>query len=89
MTRSATLTAAHILKRRVIDRHGEEVGSIEDLVIEPARGMIEYIILELEDERRVSVPFNALRVETTHRGAVELGVSRATLYRSGPPAADG
>ena len=76
------IKARQMIGQSVVDPNGDVVGTLEDLVIEPERGMIVYIVLELATGRRFSVPYHAVRVDGTRDHRVKIQLDRGTLERA-------
>lgn len=72
MTRNMTLSATTMIGDRVLDKDGEEVGRLEDLMIDLDRGIVSYAVLSfggilgIGEEYR-GVPWSALEVDTENR----------------------
>jgi sporulation protein YlmC with PRC-barrel domain len=65
------LTAAETLGgERIIDRHGEDLGTIDDLMIDVAEGTIEFAVVATDDlrgARRLTIPWKSLTRDNERR----------------------
>ena len=80
------LTATSIMADKVIDRSGEKLGAVKDIMIDITTGKIEYVIIEFGGflgigEKFFAIPFRLLTVNTEEHAWV-LDQSRATLEKA-------
>jgi sporulation protein YlmC with PRC-barrel domain len=81
-----TIRASQLLEAEVVDRQGQRLGKVSDLLIEdPGPANICYALVEIEPppasgERTVAVPWSVLR-PGGHEHQLRLDVSRAALGR--------
>ena len=68
---------------RVVNRAGEELGTIEEVMIDLERGTVAYVVVSCAGpgERLVAVPWTALTIESERRCFV-LDADRARLDRA-------
>lgn len=72
-----------LVGRNVVNAHGEDLGRIEEFVIDPERGRIEYAVLSFGEpfgigEKFFAVPWEALRLDCTNNDFV-MNVEMETL----------
>ncbi len=66
-----TLSASTIHNTNVVNRAGEDLGSIEDLMIDPTTGRVQYAVLDFGGflgigDKLFAVPLEAFDVDTTN-----------------------
>ena len=66
-----TLSASTIRNTDVVNRAGEDLGTIEDLMIDPARGRVQYAVLDFGGflgigDKLFAVPLEAFDVDTAN-----------------------
>ena len=71
-----------MLGKTVTDRNGANVGVINDLIIEPDRGMIIYIVLELQTGTTRSIPYNAITFDSDTDNHLTLNMDHQTLLKT-------
>lgn len=74
-----------LVGRKVINERGQDLGEIEELVIDPDRGCIEYAVLSFgglfgAGEKFFALPWEALRIDTAHNDFV-MDVDREVLEK--------
>lgn len=86
MLKSKRWMATSLLHEQVRNAAGENLGKIEDVVVDPVTGNIDYVVMSLGGltgigSKLVAIPWSALRVSDT-RDYVLLNVDRQTLERA-------
>ena len=80
------LTAKSIIGDKVVNAKGEDMGAIEDIMVNITTGQIEYVIIKFGgfltiNEKYFAIPFNRLQVDP-ERKAFILEQSRETLEKA-------
>lgn len=80
------LAASSMIGDHVINREGESLGKIHDMMIDLKQGNIEYVVIEFGgflgmNQKFFAVPFNALSIAKEHRHSFILDESRESLKR--------
>jgi len=86
MQTSNVWLATALVHERVRNNAGEIIGTIEDIVVNPVSGVIEYVIVSLDGtlgvrNRLFAIPWSAMRVSPS-RDYVLLDVARERLERA-------
>ncbi len=80
------LTASSIIGDKVHNDEGEDMGAIEDIMIDITTGQIEYVVIKFGgfltiNEKYFAIPFNLLKVDPDHKAFV-LNQSREVLEKA-------
>ena len=67
-----TLNVSQLLHARVLDRGGQKIGDVEDIVVDPASGRIQFAVLKLSGDladkgKYTPVPFSLLKPSDTEK----------------------
>jgi sporulation protein YlmC with PRC-barrel domain len=79
--------ASEIIGSNIENRQGENLGEIEDLVVDPATGRISYAVLSYGGvlgvgDKRTAVPFNALNPKPDDPEKLVLNIERQRLEQA-------
>lgn len=77
MQKTNVWSTTALLNERVRNAAGEHIGRIEDMIIDPASGNVQYVLLDT-GSRLLAVPWPSLRVSPSHDDLV-LGLDRRML----------
>jgi sporulation protein YlmC with PRC-barrel domain len=80
MQKSNVWSTTALLNERVRNAAGEDIGRIEDMIIDPGSGVVQYALLDTGN-RLLTVPWSSLRVSPSH-DYLMLGLDRRTLERA-------
>ena len=75
-TQSQLYSAKTLTDRKVVNRNGDHLGEIQDLVIDTSRGCISYAVLSFStgflnlSHKYFAVPWEAIAVDTAHRDLI-------------------
>ena len=80
------LTASSIIGDKVLNRAGENMGKIKDIMIDLSSGMIEYVVVEFGGflkmgEKFFAIPFRLLKVDAKEEAFI-LEQSKETLEKA-------
>lgn len=87
ITRSSTIKAKNqthmssLIGCTVKDFSGEEIGIVQDMVIEVNKGVIAYILVDVKKKQTFAIPFNATDL-TREQGIVHLNMAISTFEQS-------
>ena len=80
------LTASSIMSDKVLNKAGDKLGSVKDIMIDITNGQIEYVVIEFGGflgigEKFFAIPFRLLSIDTTEEALV-LNQSREDLEKA-------
>ena len=80
----SSFSLSDIIKSKVIDRKGEKLGEIEDIIIDMHRGLVEYLVLSCaglfgKGKRYFAIPLGMRLVDMKKKGKMIVNTDKKSL----------
>lgn len=84
--RPVALSATSLMKDRVVNPEGEDLGKVEEIMIDITSGRVAYVVLSFGGflglgEKMFAIPWQAITIDTNRKVFI-LNVNKATLEKA-------